>query len=74
MQLFMYVYNLLDSREATYVFTDTGSSEYTTFPIVSEVPYSPLRISSVGDYWSRPEWYIAPRQIQIGISFDFLNY
>lgn len=71
MQLFAYVYNLLDSREATSVFSDTGSTEYTTFPIFSEVPYSPMRISSVNDYYSRPEWYIAPRQIQLGISFDF---
>ncbi|RQW05878.1 TonB-dependent receptor [candidate division KSB1 bacterium] len=69
--LFAYVYNLFDNRMATNVFSDTGSPEYTTDPDPDEVLYNPIRIGTVEDYYKRPEWYIAPRQVQLGLSLGF---
>lgn len=69
--LFAYVYNLFDNRMATAVFSDTGSPEYTTDPDPDEVLYNPIRIGTVEDFYKRPEWYIAPRQVQLGLSLGF---
>lgn len=71
MTFFAYVYNLFDNRAATVVFSDTGSPTYTTYPNPAEVAYSPVRISSVQDLYNRPEWFISPRQVQIGLSLGF---
>ena len=70
---FAYVYNVLDSRMATNVFSDTGSADYTTNPAPTDpvYEYDPNRIGTVSDYMKRPEWYIAPRQVQLGLSFGF---
>ena len=68
---FAYVYNLFDSRMATAVFSDTGSPEYTTDPRPENVLYHPVRVGTVEDYYKRPEWFIAPRQIQLGLSLGF---
>lgn len=69
--LFAYIYNVFDNRGATSVFSDTGSPTYTTDPVPSEVAYDPARISTVQDLYNRPEWYIAPRQVQIGLTLGF---
>jgi len=68
---FVYFYNLLDQREETSVYGDTGTAEYTTYPKVNDVPYAPQRISTVEDLLKRPEWYITPREIQIGFTIGF---
>jgi len=71
MMLFAYVYNVFDNRMATAVFSDTGSPEYTTNPRPEDVIYNSLRIGTVEDLYKRPEWYIAPRQVQLGLSLGF---
>lgn len=71
LSVFIYVYNLFDQRESAAVFSDTGTAAYTTYPRISEVPYSPDRIGTVRDYLSRPEWYIAPREIHLGFAVEF---
>ncbi len=69
-QLFLNVYNLLDQRDATSVYTDTGSPEYTTTNTVARV-YNPLRIGTVEDFTNQWSWYTAPRQVQIGLALGF---
>ncbi len=69
--LFLYVYNLFDQRKQTNVFSDTGTADYTTYPRIDDVPYSPQRVSTVEDYMLRPEWYIAPREIHLGFTIGF---
>jgi hypothetical protein len=69
--LFIDVYNLLDQREQTGVYSDTGTAEYTTYPKLSDVDYNPNRIGTVRDLLNRPEWYIAPREIDVGFSIGF---
>jgi outer membrane receptor protein involved in Fe transport len=73
LMVFAYVYNLLDNRMATSVFSDTGTADYTTNPSPTDPVYNydANRIGTVSDYMKRPEWYIAPRQVQLGLSFGF---
>lgn len=68
---FVYVYNLFDQRGQRAVYSDTGTADYTTYPKVTDVPYSPTRISTVEDFLIRPEWHIAPREIQLGFTLGF---
>ncbi len=68
---FAYVYNLFDQREMTGVFSDTGTAEYTTYPRLSDVNYDPNRIGTARDLLNRPEWYITPRELQLGVTIGF---
>jgi outer membrane receptor protein involved in Fe transport len=69
--LFAYVYNLFDQKGETGVFADTGTAGYTTDPKVDAVPLNSSRVGTVQDYYTRPEWYISPRQVQIGFTIGF---
>ncbi|MBN1996696.1 hypothetical protein JW935_04025, partial [candidate division KSB1 bacterium] len=66
-----YGYNIFDQRMETGVFSDTGTASYTTYPILGQVPLSVNRIGTVRDLMARPEWYVAPRQVQLGLSIGF---
>ena len=68
---FVNVYNLLDQRDETGVYTDTGTAEYTTNADPSRIPYNSARVSTIEDYVLQPGWYTAPRQIQAGLLLDF---
>ena len=71
LELFMNVYNLLDSRDATSVYSDTGSPVSTTTFRPQEISYSSNRVSTPEDYMNQPSWYTAPRQVQIGVTLGF---
>ena len=69
---FLYVYNLFDQRGELNVFNDTGTATYTTDPTIDEVPHDPSRIGTVYDIFTRrPDWYIKPREMQLGLTFEF---
>jgi outer membrane receptor protein involved in Fe transport len=69
--LFMNIYNVFDTRDETSVYTDTGTAEYTTDVRIDEIVYSPARVGAIDRWVIRPEWYTAPRQIQVGLSVGF---
>ncbi|MBN2000586.1 TonB-dependent receptor [candidate division KSB1 bacterium] len=69
--VFMYAYNLFDQRGQTGVFADTGVASYTTDPNYNNVALDPNRVGTVKDYYTRPEYYISPRRIQLGLSIGF---
>ena len=71
LNVFAYIQNLFDSNDATAVYTDTGSADYTTEITPSRVSYSSDRIGTVEHYVLQPGWYLAPRQIQLGLSVGF---
>ena len=72
LDIFLNVYNLLDEKDATNVYTDTGSPEYTTNPRrLSQVSYDANRVSTPEDFNNQPSWFTAPRQVQVGISLGF---
>jgi hypothetical protein len=69
-QLFVNVYNLLDQRDATSVYADTGTPDYTTTSGTARL-YNPLRVSTVEDFVNQPSWYTSPRQVQVGLALGF---
>jgi outer membrane receptor for ferrienterochelin and colicin len=71
LELFLNVYNLLDERDATNVYSDTGSPNYTTNFRPEEIPYSSNRVSTPEENINQPAWYTSPRQIQVGITLGF---
>lgn len=71
MEIFLNVYNLLDSRDATGVYSDTGSPETTTNFQPDIILYSSKRVGTPEDNVKQPAWYSVPRQIQIGLTFGF---
>ena len=69
--LLITAYNVLDQSGETAVYTDTGTAQYTTNIDPKTIPYVPERIGTVEDLIRRPDWYIAPRQIQAGLTLEF---
>jgi len=66
---FVYVYNLFDSRGQTGVYSDTGDANYTLD--IRNASYDPKRVSLLDDNVVHTEWYIEPRQVQVGLSIGF---
>lgn len=63
LELFLNIYNLLDSKVINNVYGDSGEAT------------SPLPINTVGTadpgYYSNPAFYAEPRRIQLGLSISF---
>ena len=69
--LFINVYNVLDIRDETAVYSDTGSADYSTLIDPRIFGYNAQRIGTLSDYINQPGWYTSPRQIQLGTSVEF---
>jgi len=67
--VFVNIFNLLDRRNETGVYDDTGRAFYTLD--VKNASADPKRISLLQDYITRPDFYSEPRQIQVGVSVEF---
>ncbi len=67
-QLFVKVFNLLDRRNENVVYSDTGTARR-TYNI--QGTDSENRPNTVAEFYSRPDWFSAPRQVQIGIKINF---
>lgn len=68
--LFLNVFNLLDTRNARNVYSDTGRPDY-TFEGINQIDRNSgldIEISDVVEYYMRPGNYYAPRFIQLGLS------
>jgi outer membrane receptor protein involved in Fe transport len=71
LEFFVNVYNLLDQRDETNVYGDTGTADYTTNTDPSKIPYNSARVSTVEDFVLQPTWYSAPRQVHVGFILSF---
>jgi outer membrane receptor protein involved in Fe transport len=69
--LFLYAYNIFDQRGATGVYSDTGDPSYTTNPRLGSIAPVIERIGTARDLYTRTDFYIAPRQMQVGLSLGF---
>lgn len=67
--VFAYIYNLFDQRAATNVWSDSGSPKYTLQ--TRNASFDQNRVSTIEDNANHPEWYIEPRQVQLGFSLSF---
>ncbi len=67
LNIFLKVYNLLDTGNEFDVFTDTGRAGYSL-----EANYSgePRGINTIDEYYTRPEFYSAPRQLLLGLGIS----
>jgi hypothetical protein len=68
-QVFINVTNLLDTRNANGIYSDTGQPDYTLQGInqVDRVGTPDVEISNVAEYFTRPGNYSSPRFIQLGL-------
>jgi len=63
------VNNLLDTRNATSVHTDTGRPDYSgRLQAILDNAYG---LNTVGEYIEYPQWYSSPREILLGINYSF---
>ena len=67
-QVYVKVFNLLDRRNELTVYSDTGRATY-TYNITGVDEEG--RPNPLGEYYSRPDWLSAPRQVQIGLKIAF---
>ncbi len=66
---FVKVYNLFDTRNENEVFGDTGRAGYTLE--LTRNQEAPRGVNTIQEYYTRPDYYSAPRQITVGAAFSF---
>lgn len=66
---FIKVFNLFDTANEPNVFTDTGRAGYTLELTRSQE--APRGVNTLEEYLTRPDYYSAPRSINVGINFNF---
>ena len=77
MVLFGKIYNLFDIQNERYVFNDTGRAGYTFVNRSSQETdafikhYGEPGVHTWEEYQIRPNYYSAPRSVQLGISVEF---
>jgi outer membrane receptor protein involved in Fe transport len=67
--IFMKIYNLFDTANQLTVFDDTGSAAYTLDETRPQA--APRGVNTIDEYFTRPDFYSAPRQITLGASLNF---
>jgi hypothetical protein len=67
--VFAKIYNLFDTANQLNVYTDTGSAGYTLAETQPQAP--PRGINTIQEYFNRPDFYSAPRQVLVGVAMDF---
>ncbi len=77
LQFFGKVYNLFDELNERYVYDDTGTADYTFYansinePDAFKKHYGEPGVHTYGEYVIRPDYYRAPRLINLGMSLEF---
>jgi outer membrane receptor protein involved in Fe transport len=67
--VFAKVYNLFDTANELNVFGDTGRAGYTL--ALTRSQQAPSGVNSLAQYYTRPDYFSAPRQVLIGATFGF---
>lgn len=65
---FAKIYNLLDTQNELEVFGDTGRAGYTLE--LTRNQEAPRGVNTLQEFFTRPDFYSAPRQIVIGAAFS----
>ena len=69
LSLFLKVYNLFDTANELNVFGDTGRAGYTLE--LTRAQEAPRGANTLEEYYTRPDFYSAPRQVMIGAALGF---
>ncbi|MBI1938435.1 MAG: TonB-dependent receptor [Ignavibacteriales bacterium] len=67
--VFAKIYNLFDTENEIDVFGDTGRAGYSLE--LTRAQEAPRGVNTLEEYFTRPDFYSAPRQIVVGASFSF---
>jgi outer membrane receptor protein involved in Fe transport len=67
--VFLKVYNLFDTANELNVFGDTGRAGYTLELTRSQ--QAPVGVNSIQQYFTRPDFFSAPRQVILGATLGF---
>jgi outer membrane receptor protein involved in Fe transport len=67
--VFVKVYNLFDTANELDVFSDTGRAGYTLE--LTRPQQAPRGVNTLAQYFTRPDFYSAPRQVIIGAALTF---
>ncbi len=67
--VFLKVFNLIDTANEDEVFSDTGRAGYTLE--LTRAQELPRGVNTLEEFFTRPDFYSAPRQIVLGASFEF---
>lgn len=71
LSLFLRVNNVLDTKNATDVFTDTGLPDFSLDEQRQLEINPPQRISTVTDWYTKTYFYSEPRRIEFGTTISF---
>jgi len=72
LSIFLKIYNVFDTPNEINVYTDTGRAGYTLALTQAEQAAQPVRgDNTLQQYFSRPDFYSAPRQVEVGVSLTF---
>lgn len=71
LRLYSMIYNVFDQAGEENVYADTGTASYSANIKTNYAGYNPDRVGTIEDYVHRPDWYQAPREIQIGMAIQF---
>jgi len=66
--VFIKVFNLFDIANEIQVYGDTGRAGYTLE--LTRAQEAPRGVNTLSEYFSRPDFYSAPRQINIGVTLS----
>ncbi len=69
LSLFLKAYNLFDTANEINVFTDTGRAGYTLQLV--QIQQAPRGANTLAQYFTRPDYYSAPRQVVMGAALTF---
>ncbi len=64
---FVRVFNLFDRLNEREVYSDTGRTTYT---LEQNLPGLVQGLNSKEEFFTRPDWYSSPREINVGITID----
>jgi outer membrane receptor protein involved in Fe transport len=67
LSFFLKVYNLFDTANELEIFGDTGRAGYSLELTRAQEP--PKGVNTLEEYLTRPDFYSAPRQVIIGVSY-----
>lgn len=67
--VFLKVYNLFDTANEVDVFGDTGRAGYTLE--LTRAQEAPRGVNTLQEFFTRPDFYSAPRQITLGAAINF---
>ena len=71
LSVFLRINNLLDTKNATQVFTDSGQPDYSIEEQQQLRINAPRQVSTVQDWYTKPYFYSEPRRVELGTTISF---